>query len=172
MMEYLLQVKVGALVVLLFLTLIFGLIPARMKWFRDTSGTGKPVLNPKHTCLFFNFNAVVHVLYNVAYKPIIYICDHECDFPCVLDMFMCINVYIKWPYGCSVIRQTHQSHLIRTELKGTNIKQELTLYRFRCLSEEVKLVFCFNMLLKQILLLNMISNKKNTVIASSTKYYT
>lgn len=130
MMEYLLQVKVGALVGLLFLTLIFGLIPARMKWFRDTSGTGKPVLNPKHTCLFFNFNTVVHVLYNVAYKPVMYItlCDHECDFPCVLDMFMCINVY-----GCSVIRQTHQSHLIRTELKGTNIKQELTLYRLQML---------------------------------------
>lgn len=38
-MEYLLQVKVGALVGLLCLTLIFGLIPARMKWFHDTSGT-------------------------------------------------------------------------------------------------------------------------------------
>ncbi|XP_052007030.1 zinc transporter ZIP1 [Xyrauchen texanus] len=38
-MDYLLQVKVGALVGLLFLTLIFGLIPARMKWFRDSSGT-------------------------------------------------------------------------------------------------------------------------------------
>ncbi|XP_055040523.1 zinc transporter ZIP1 [Misgurnus anguillicaudatus] len=38
-MEYLLQVKVGALAGLLCLTLIFGLIPARMKWFHDTSGT-------------------------------------------------------------------------------------------------------------------------------------
>lgn len=38
-MEYLLQVKVGALVGLLCLTLIFGLILARMKWFHDTSGT-------------------------------------------------------------------------------------------------------------------------------------
>ncbi|KAI7814421.1 zinc transporter ZIP1 [Triplophysa rosa] len=39
MMEFLLQVKVGALVGLLFLTLLFGLIPARMKWFQVTSGT-------------------------------------------------------------------------------------------------------------------------------------
>ncbi|KAM6979655.1 zinc transporter ZIP1 [Aplochiton taeniatus] len=38
-MEYLLQVKIGALVGLLLLTLLFGFIPARMKWFRDTSGT-------------------------------------------------------------------------------------------------------------------------------------
>lgn len=39
-MEYLLQVKVGALVALLVLTLLFGFIPARVKWFRDTNGTG------------------------------------------------------------------------------------------------------------------------------------
>lgn len=39
-MDYILQVKVGALVGLLLLTLFFGFIPARMKWFRDTSGTG------------------------------------------------------------------------------------------------------------------------------------
>ncbi|KAK2913403.1 hypothetical protein Q8A67_001802 [Cirrhinus molitorella] len=38
-MDYLLQVKVGALVGLLFLTLFFGLVPARMTWFRDSSGT-------------------------------------------------------------------------------------------------------------------------------------
>ncbi|KAM3838029.1 zinc transporter ZIP1 [Diretmus argenteus] len=38
-MEYLLQVKVGALVGLLFLTLLFGFIPARVKWFRQTDGT-------------------------------------------------------------------------------------------------------------------------------------
>ncbi|KAJ8247492.1 hypothetical protein GJAV_G00247030 [Gymnothorax javanicus] len=38
-MEYLLQVKVGALVALLVLTLLIGLIPARMKWFRETSGS-------------------------------------------------------------------------------------------------------------------------------------
>lgn len=38
-MEYLLQVKIGALVGLLLLTLLFGFIPAHMKWFRDTSGT-------------------------------------------------------------------------------------------------------------------------------------
>lgn len=38
-MEYLLQVKVGALVGLLLLTLLFGFIPARMRWFRETSGT-------------------------------------------------------------------------------------------------------------------------------------
>nr|WLQ25288.1 solute carrier family 39 member 1 [Ctenopharyngodon idella] len=38
-MDYLLQVKVGALVGLLFLTLFFGLIPARMKWFQVSSGT-------------------------------------------------------------------------------------------------------------------------------------
>lgn len=38
-MDYLLQVKIGALVGLLLLTLLFGFIPARMKWFRDTSGT-------------------------------------------------------------------------------------------------------------------------------------
>ncbi|KAI4889524.1 hypothetical protein NFI96_010727 [Prochilodus magdalenae] len=38
-MEYLLQVKIGALVGLLVLTLFFGFIPARMKWFRETSGT-------------------------------------------------------------------------------------------------------------------------------------
>ncbi|XP_051571492.1 zinc transporter ZIP1-like [Myxocyprinus asiaticus] len=38
-MDYLLQVKVGALAGLLFLTLIFGFIPARMKWFHDSSGT-------------------------------------------------------------------------------------------------------------------------------------
>ncbi|XP_068429550.1 zinc transporter ZIP1 [Clinocottus analis] len=35
-MDYLLQVKIGALVGLLFLTLLFGFIPARVKWFRDT----------------------------------------------------------------------------------------------------------------------------------------
>ncbi|KAM9409410.1 zinc transporter ZIP1 [Pholidichthys leucotaenia] len=35
-MEYLLQVKIGALVGLLLLTLLFGFIPARVKWFRDT----------------------------------------------------------------------------------------------------------------------------------------
>ncbi|TWW67790.1 zinc transporter ZIP1 [Takifugu flavidus] len=38
-MEYLLQVKIAALVGLLVLTLIFGFIPARVKWFRDTDGT-------------------------------------------------------------------------------------------------------------------------------------
>lgn len=38
-MEYLLQVKIGALFGLLFLTLLFGFIPARVKWFRDTNGT-------------------------------------------------------------------------------------------------------------------------------------
>ncbi|KAK1891324.1 Zinc transporter ZIP1 [Dissostichus eleginoides] len=38
-MDYLLQVKIGALVGLLLLTLFFGLIPARIKWFRDTNRT-------------------------------------------------------------------------------------------------------------------------------------
>ncbi|KAM8876448.1 zinc transporter ZIP1 [Synchiropus picturatus] len=38
-MEYLLQVKVAALFGLLLLTLLFGFIPARVKWFRDTNGT-------------------------------------------------------------------------------------------------------------------------------------
>ncbi|XP_056268525.1 zinc transporter ZIP1 [Pseudoliparis swirei] len=38
-MDYLLQVKIGALVALLLLTLFFGFIPARVKWFRDTNGT-------------------------------------------------------------------------------------------------------------------------------------
>ncbi|XP_043101348.1 zinc transporter ZIP1 [Puntigrus tetrazona] len=38
-MDYLLQVKVGALVGLLFLTMFFGFIPARMKWFQVSSGT-------------------------------------------------------------------------------------------------------------------------------------
>ncbi|XP_010776077.1 zinc transporter ZIP1 [Notothenia coriiceps] len=38
-MDYLLQVKIGALFGLLLLTLLFGLIPARIKWFRDTNGT-------------------------------------------------------------------------------------------------------------------------------------
>ncbi|XP_047437536.1 zinc transporter ZIP1 [Mugil cephalus] len=38
-MEYLLQVKIGALVGLLLLTLLFGFIPARVKWFRNTNGT-------------------------------------------------------------------------------------------------------------------------------------
>ncbi|XP_061831372.1 zinc transporter ZIP1-like [Nerophis lumbriciformis] len=38
-MEYLLQVKVGALFGLLLLTLFFGFIPARVKWFRRTDGT-------------------------------------------------------------------------------------------------------------------------------------
>lgn len=38
-MEYLLQVKIGALIGLLLLTLLFGFIPARIKWFRDTNGT-------------------------------------------------------------------------------------------------------------------------------------
>ncbi|XP_020332202.2 zinc transporter ZIP1 [Oncorhynchus kisutch] len=38
-MDYLLQVKIGALVGLLLLTVFFGFIPARMKWFRETSGT-------------------------------------------------------------------------------------------------------------------------------------
>ncbi|KAF1392603.1 hypothetical protein PFLUV_G00029790 [Perca fluviatilis] len=38
-MEYLLQVKIGALIGLLLLTLLFGFIPARVKWFRDTNGS-------------------------------------------------------------------------------------------------------------------------------------
>ncbi|XP_034437669.1 zinc transporter ZIP1 [Hippoglossus hippoglossus] len=38
-MEYLLQVKIGALVGLLLLTLFFGSIPARVKWFRRPNGT-------------------------------------------------------------------------------------------------------------------------------------
>ncbi|XP_077420853.1 zinc transporter ZIP1 [Vanacampus margaritifer] len=38
-MDFLLQVKIGALVGLLLLTLFFGFIPARVKWFRDTNGT-------------------------------------------------------------------------------------------------------------------------------------
>ncbi|XP_073320434.1 zinc transporter ZIP1 [Pagrus major] len=38
-MDYLLQVKIGALIGLLLLTLIFGFIPARVKWFRGTTGT-------------------------------------------------------------------------------------------------------------------------------------
>lgn len=39
-MEYLFQVKIGALIGLLLLTLLFGFIPARIKWFRETDGTG------------------------------------------------------------------------------------------------------------------------------------
>lgn len=38
-MDYLLQVKIGALFGLLLLTLLFGFIPARVKWFRDTDGS-------------------------------------------------------------------------------------------------------------------------------------
>ncbi|XP_040053000.2 zinc transporter ZIP1 [Gasterosteus aculeatus] len=38
-MDFLLQVKIGALVGLLLLTLFFGFIPARVKCFRDTHGT-------------------------------------------------------------------------------------------------------------------------------------
>ncbi|KAK0144422.1 Zinc transporter ZIP1 [Merluccius polli] len=38
-MEYLLQVKIGALLALLLLTLICGFIPARLKWFRNADGT-------------------------------------------------------------------------------------------------------------------------------------
>ncbi|XP_029968532.1 zinc transporter ZIP1 [Salarias fasciatus] len=38
-MEYLLQVKLGALFGLLLLTLLCGLIPARLPWFRDTHGS-------------------------------------------------------------------------------------------------------------------------------------
>ncbi|CAN9506594.1 unnamed protein product [Ophioblennius macclurei] len=38
-MEYLLQVKLGALFGLLLLTLLCGLVPARLPWFRDTHGT-------------------------------------------------------------------------------------------------------------------------------------
>ncbi|XP_072321775.1 zinc transporter ZIP1 [Eucyclogobius newberryi] len=38
-MEYLLQVKLGALVGLLLLTLLFGFIPARVRWFQDTHGS-------------------------------------------------------------------------------------------------------------------------------------
>ncbi|KAK5874262.1 hypothetical protein PBY51_019227 [Eleginops maclovinus] len=38
-MDYLLEVKIGALVGLLLLTLLVGFIPARIKWFRDTNGT-------------------------------------------------------------------------------------------------------------------------------------
>ncbi|KAF7669512.1 hypothetical protein LDENG_00179710 [Lucifuga dentata] len=38
-MEYLLQVKIGALIGLLILTLLFGFIPAQIKWFRNTNGT-------------------------------------------------------------------------------------------------------------------------------------
>ncbi|XP_029932650.1 zinc transporter ZIP1 isoform X2 [Myripristis murdjan] len=38
-MDYLLQVKIGALVGLLLLTLLFGFIPARLKWFRNSGGT-------------------------------------------------------------------------------------------------------------------------------------
>uniref|UniRef100_A0A3B3ZID5 Solute carrier family 39 member 1 n=1 Tax=Periophthalmus magnuspinnatus TaxID=409849 RepID=A0A3B3ZID5_9GOBI len=38
-MEYLLQLKIGALFGLLLLTLLVGFIPARVKWFRDTNGT-------------------------------------------------------------------------------------------------------------------------------------
>ncbi|XP_045889457.1 zinc transporter ZIP1 [Micropterus dolomieu] len=38
-MDYLLQVKIGALIGLLLLTLLFGFIPAKVRWFRDTNGT-------------------------------------------------------------------------------------------------------------------------------------
>ncbi|RVE74262.1 hypothetical protein OJAV_G00020430 [Oryzias javanicus] len=38
-MEYLLQVKIGALIGLLLLTLLFGFIPAKVKWFRETNGS-------------------------------------------------------------------------------------------------------------------------------------
>ncbi|XP_023808866.1 zinc transporter ZIP1 [Oryzias latipes] len=38
-MEYLLQVKIGALIGLLLLTLLFGFIPAKVKWFRQTNGS-------------------------------------------------------------------------------------------------------------------------------------
>ncbi|KAM7405833.1 hypothetical protein PAMP_000253 [Pampus punctatissimus] len=38
-MDYLLQVKIGALVGLLVLTLFFGFIPARVKWFSQSNGT-------------------------------------------------------------------------------------------------------------------------------------
>ncbi|KAM9825717.1 zinc transporter ZIP1 [Syngnathus typhle] len=38
-MDFLLQVKLGALVGLLLLTLFFGFIPARVAWFRNTNGT-------------------------------------------------------------------------------------------------------------------------------------
>lgn len=43
-MEYLLKVKISALAGLLVLTLFFGFIPVRMKFFRKTSGTGKSEL--------------------------------------------------------------------------------------------------------------------------------
>ncbi|KAJ3593830.1 hypothetical protein NHX12_006164 [Muraenolepis orangiensis] len=38
-MEYLLQVKVGALFALLLLTLLFGFIPARVRWFSNSNGS-------------------------------------------------------------------------------------------------------------------------------------
>ncbi|XP_041849133.1 zinc transporter ZIP1 [Melanotaenia boesemani] len=38
-MEYLLRVKIVALFGLMFLTVLFGFIPARVRWFRDTNGT-------------------------------------------------------------------------------------------------------------------------------------
>ncbi|XP_048829375.1 zinc transporter ZIP1-like [Brienomyrus brachyistius] len=38
-MEYLLQVKLGALAGLLFFTVLFGSVPARLRWFRTASGT-------------------------------------------------------------------------------------------------------------------------------------
>jgi len=55
-MDYLLQVKIGALVALLLLTLFFGFIPARVKWFRDTNGTGK---SKKLPTLFFAVDAML-----------------------------------------------------------------------------------------------------------------
>lgn len=39
-MDFLIQVKLGALVGLLLLTLLFGFIPAKVQWFRHTGGTG------------------------------------------------------------------------------------------------------------------------------------
>lgn len=95
-MDYLLQVKVGALVGLLFLTMFFGFIPARMKWFKVSSGTGK---------LSFPFFMVV-IDFTVTYYTWYFLSSVASSQPkhvylllyiimsCICSLFMCLRMYV------------------------------------------------------------------------------
>lgn len=64
-MEYLLEIKIAALVGLLCLTLLFGFIPARVKWFRDTNGTG--LYTNLSICFFIKMNIAIFCCYSFLY---------------------------------------------------------------------------------------------------------
>ncbi len=128
-MDYLLQVKVGALFGLLFLTMFFGFIPARMKWFKVSSGTGKWSFSFFMVVIDFTvtyYNVTWYFLLSVAFSQpkhvYLLLCIHYFVVHInLLDMYVCLRMYVmyvsithkEFAQSCFIQVQT-QSQLTRT----------------------------------------------------------